>query len=76
MKKKKTSSIGIRNSVGPRTASGGYDQMFVWIRYESHGIVDTIATVMRKHIIYLSSPVASGRKSNVRAIAGGIVNHT
>ena len=43
MTKKKISSAGILNKVGPRTAFGGYVHILLWIRYESHGVVDITA---------------------------------
>lgn len=43
MTKKKTSSAGIWKRVGPMMALGGYVHIRVWMRYESHGVVDTTA---------------------------------
>ena len=43
MMKKKTSSAGILNSVGPMMTSCGYVHILLWIRYESQGVVDTTA---------------------------------
>lgn len=47
MMKKKTSSIGIDHIASPRTASGWYVQIWFSMRYESHGMVDSTAILMR-----------------------------
>ena len=41
--KKKISSAGILNRVGPMITFSGYVHILLWIRYESHGVVDTTA---------------------------------
>ena len=43
MMKKKTSSAGILKRVGPIMALGGYVHIRVWMRYESHGVVEMTA---------------------------------
>lgn len=43
MTKKKTSSAGILNRVGPMIAFGGYVHIRLRMRYESHGVVETTA---------------------------------
>ena len=66
----------MENSLRPKTAPGGYDQMDVFMRYESHGNVETKAMQIIARVLYRSTLVRRGRSTAVSKIANGMVYFT